>query len=121
MKRRPRIADPPRRIAMVAACPFPSPRGSQVLIRELAQALAERGHIVHVVTYPYGESLIPLHGVFVHRVRRVDWPAPSGVLGWRKVLLDLRLARILHAVVRRERIEVIHAHNYEGPLVGYVV
>ena len=30
---------PRRRIAMVAACPFPAPRGSQVLIRDLAHAL----------------------------------------------------------------------------------
>jgi 1,2-diacylglycerol 3-alpha-glucosyltransferase len=113
---------PSLRIAMVAACPFPSPRGSQVLIRELAQALSERGHQVHLVTYPYGENLTAIHGLRVHRV-----PAPACLvarppgLGWRRVLLDIYLVAALYRVVRRERIDVIHAHNYEGPLIAFLV
>lgn len=109
-----------RRIAMVAACPFPSARGSQVLIRELAQALAERGHEVHVVTYPFAESLVPIHGLFVHRARLPLLGRWRGKLGWRKAVLDVALAVVLYRVVRRERIELIHAHNYEGPLVGFL-
>ena len=37
------------------------------------------------------------------------------------MLLDLALAVKLYRVVRAQRIEVIHAHNYEGPLVGFLV
>lgn len=106
---------------MVAACPFPAPRGSQVLIRDLAHALADRGHQVHVVTYPYGQSLSPLHGIHVHRVA---WPrvgAGGRPLSWRKVALDVGLFLELYRVVKRERIEVIHAHNYEAPLLAYPV
>jgi 1,2-diacylglycerol 3-alpha-glucosyltransferase len=110
-----------RRIAMVAACPFPSARGSQVLIRELAQALAERGHEVHVVTYPFAESLVPIHGIFLHRVAFPGLTRWRGKLGWRKLLLDLALTVTLYRVVRGQRIEIIHAHNYEGPLVGFLV
>jgi 1,2-diacylglycerol 3-alpha-glucosyltransferase len=111
----------PLRIAVVAACPFPSARGSQVLIRELAQALADVGHQVHVVTYPFGETLVPLRGLFVHRVPGRPGATVPIPLGWSKVLMDLRLAVILHRVVRRERIQVMHAHNYEGPLVSYAI
>jgi glycosyltransferase involved in cell wall biosynthesis len=120
-RRRRNSAGAPLRIAMVAACPFPSLRGSQVLIRELAQALAARGHDVHVVTYPYGESVAPIDGIRVHRVRPA-WlsTAPTG-LGWRKVILDGFLVWTLYRVVRRHGIQVIHAHNYEGPLISYVV
>lgn len=110
-----------RRIAMVAACPFPSARGSQVLIRELAQALAENGHAVHVVTYPFAESLAPVHGMFVHRAPFARAWRRRAKLGWRKVLLDLALVKTVYRVVRRERIEVIHAHNYEGLVVGLLV
>ena len=39
------------RIAIVAACPFPLPRGTPVRILRMAEALADRGHEVHVVTY----------------------------------------------------------------------
>lgn len=107
---------------MVAPCAFPSARGSQVLIRELAQALADRGHEVHVVTYPSGEHLAPLRGMFVHRARvpaLVDTPALPYVL--RKLLFDICLAVTLYRVIQASQIHVIHAHNYEGPLVAYVV
>jgi 1,2-diacylglycerol 3-alpha-glucosyltransferase len=109
------------RVAMVAACPFPSSRGSQVLIRELAQTLAERGHRVHLVTYPHGENLTPLHGFLVHRVRAPRWLSMPVGLGWRKAILDLYLVAALYRVVRREGIDVIHAHNYEAPLVSFLV
>lgn len=112
---------PRRRIAMVAACPFPSARGSQVLIRGLAEALAERGHEVHVVTYPFAESFVPIRGILLHRIRFSRLARWRRKLGWRKLLLDLALAVKLYRVVRAQRIEIIHAHNYEGPLVGLFV
>ena len=43
-------------IAMVAACPFPAPRGTPIRALRLAEALAARGHRVHVVTYHYGQG-----------------------------------------------------------------
>jgi 1,2-diacylglycerol 3-alpha-glucosyltransferase len=110
-----------RRIAMVAACPFPSARGSQVLIRGLAEALAERGHEVHVVTYPFAESFVPIRGILLHRIRfsrRARWRSK---LGWRKMIFDLALVAKLYRVVRAQRIDIIHAHNYEGLSVGLLV
>lgn len=115
------VDTPRRRIAMVAACPFPAPRGSQVLIRDLARALADRGHEVHVVTYPHGESLWSVQGIRLHRVDGHGLAAPRNALSWRKIGLDLGLMRVLYRVVREERIDVIHAHNYEAPLLGYAV
>jgi len=110
------------RVAVVAACPFPSARGSQVLIRDTAQAVAARGHEVHVVTYPFGEHLVPLQQIHVHRgaawrgaiARRLPYLV-------RKMLLDLQLIGTLNRVVRDHAIDVIHAHNYEAPLVSFAV
>jgi len=108
------------RIAMVAACPFPSLRGSQVFIRELAETLVAAGHEVHVVTYPAGEHMVPIKGMFIHRLRPL-----AGLDGsrswWAKLVLDLALIFTLYRVVREHGIELIHAHNYEGPMVAYVV
>jgi len=42
------------RIAMIAACPFPWPRGTPIRIHRIAEAVARRGHAVHVVTYHLG-------------------------------------------------------------------
>lgn len=106
---------------MVAACPFPSLRGSQVLIRELAEALVDRGHEVHLVAYPEGESLVPVHGIFIHRARGRRLATGLAALGWRRVIVDAFVALTLLRVVRQQRIQVIHAHNYEGPLIGYFV
>lgn len=109
------------RVAIVAPCPFPSLRGSQVLIRELAERLVADGHEAHVVTYPTAQHLVPVGPIAIHRTARVRGLWTSRPLGWQKLWLDLLLVCLLYRVVRRERIEVIHAHNVEGPLVALIV
>ncbi len=110
------------RIAMVAACPFPSLRGSQALVRELSEALATRGHDVHVVTYPSAQHMAPVERMSIHRVPRVPFVAPAPrAIGWQKFVLDFLLIWSLLRVVRRYRIDVVHAHNVEAPMVGFVV
>ena len=42
------------KIIQAAACPFPSPQGSQVYVRGMSRALARRGHEVVVVCYEHG-------------------------------------------------------------------
>lgn len=106
-------------IAMVAACGFPAPRGSQALIAELAEDLARLGHQVHVVTYPEGMAYCAPERVILHPRRRV--PAARCNLGWRRLARDVRLGIELYRVVRREAVDVIHAHNYEAPVCAYVV
>lgn len=90
------------RIALVIAGPFPALRGSQVLVRHLAHGLEARGHAVVLVTY--GRRLRDRPGLH---------PA--------RPLLDVALLVRLLRVVRRERIDVIHAHNYEAAIAGLVV
>jgi 1,2-diacylglycerol 3-alpha-glucosyltransferase len=117
---RPRSAPRRRRIAMVAACPFPANHGTPAGIKETAEAIAHNGHQVHLVTYHFGDGAPP-RGVHLHRIadlgvgRRV-------VVGptWQKPLFDLLMVFTLCRVVRRQGIELIHAHNYEGALIGYV-
>ena len=59
------------KIAIVAACPFPLPRGTPVRILRMAEALAEPGHEVHVVSYHLGSG--PVHPALqVHRTRNLS-------------------------------------------------
>ncbi len=108
-------------IGLVAACPFPSSQGSQVLIRHLTRSLTRRGHIVHIITYPFGE-FPPDPDCHLHRAhapipyRKLD-PGPSIL----KPLLDLMLLFKTLSVARREKIEILHGHNYEGILVARLV
>jgi glycosyltransferase involved in cell wall biosynthesis/protein involved in polysaccharide export with SLBB domain len=96
-------------------------RGSQVLIRELAEGLAEAGHAVHVVTYPTAEHLVAVKRIAIHRVPKVPGLWTTRPLGWQKIVLDCWLLWRLYQVVREQDIQVIHAHNLEGPLLGYMV
>jgi glycosyltransferase involved in cell wall biosynthesis len=109
----------PWRVAMVVASPFPANHGTPGSIREMCEALADLGHEVHVVTYHFGEEKPP-RGVTVHRAPGLGLRGRM-VVGptWQKPVWDLLMVFTLARVVWRERIDVIHAHNYEGGLVGF--
>ncbi|MBA3832244.1 MAG: glycosyltransferase family 4 protein [Chthoniobacterales bacterium] len=106
-------------IAMVAACPFPANHGSAASIREMSDTLSEMGHDVHIVTYPTGQDEIRVRRAKVHRTAPFQ-PETNAKVGPspEKFLFDFQLLRLLCRVIRRERIDIIHAHNYEGALVG---
>jgi glycosyltransferase involved in cell wall biosynthesis len=89
------------RVALVIAGPFPAFRGSQVLVGHIADGLRSRGHRVELVTY--GSWL-------------AGRPGPSLA----RLGLDLALVLRLAARVWRQRLDVIHAHNYEAAIAGLV-
>jgi glycosyltransferase involved in cell wall biosynthesis len=106
-------------IAIVAACPFPQPRGTPIRIQRMAEALAERGHDVHVVTYHLGTGVlrapVTIHRTWPIRTYRMVAPGPSY---HKLLLLDPLLAIELRRVLRRFGVSVIHAHHYEGLMVA---
>src|SRR5262249_5926253 len=106
-------------IAMVAACPFPANHGSAASIREMSDTLSQMGHRVHIVTYPTGQEDIAVRYAKVHRTGpfRAETNAKVGPSP-EKFREDLALFRLLRRIVKREKIDIIHAHNYEGALIG---
>lgn len=109
------------KVAMVAACPFPANHGTPGAIRELAIHLARQGHEVHVVTYPQGET-ISADGLHIHRVKVPFYKAGPIRIGpsFERLLFDAFLVPKLIQVIRRHKIQVIHAHNYEANVVGWL-
>jgi glycosyltransferase involved in cell wall biosynthesis len=108
------------RVAMVVASPFPANHGTPGSIREMAEAISERGHQVHLVTYHFGEK-IPVRNVQIHRIPDIGFRRRVRVgPTYDKPVLDLLMVFKLIGVIRREGIDLIHAHNYEGALVGYL-
>ena len=106
------------RIAMVGACPYPAPQGSQVLLQDTALALQARGHEVHLVVYAYGVAPDDT-GLSIHRAAPVPGArriaaGPSPL----KPLLDLALLKTLRRVIRQKQIDLVHAHNYEALIVA---
>lgn len=108
-------------VAVIAACPFPAPRGTPVRIQRLAEELAQRGHRVIVVTYHHGsgktDPALEVRRIVPIRSYTRMGPGPSyGKL----LLLDPLLTVKLAGILRRERVDVIHAHHFEGLMVGAV-
>ncbi len=108
------------RVALVAGCPFPWPRGTPARILGMAQALCEAGHEVHVIAYPIGDLDRPLPFA-VHRSAGLPLyrrTAP-GADPLRLAFFLPALAATVAKVVGRQRIDVVHAHHYEGLLAAW--
>lgn len=104
---------------MVAACPFPWPRGTPIRIHRMAEALGRRGHDVHVVTYHLADRT-PTPSMTVHRIAGPSWythTAPGPTFA-KLALLDPLLTFKLRSVLRTTAFDVIHAHHYEGLLAA---
>ena len=109
------------KIAMVAACPFPVAQGSQVYIEQMSTALAQRGHQVHLVCYHFGTH-DEEYNFSVHRIPRItSYSRFRAGPSLQKPFLDLLLTIKLWQVIKKEKIDIIHAHNYEAPLAGFIV
>ncbi|MBI1317372.1 MAG: glycosyltransferase [Candidatus Hydrogenedens sp.] len=102
------------RAAFVGACPFPVPQGSQVYLAESARTLQSCGHDVRLITYGHGLGPDP-DDLRVVRCPRVPGDSftkagPAAAKLW----LDPLLALTIRSTLRREAVEVVFAHNYEG-------
>jgi glycosyltransferase involved in cell wall biosynthesis len=108
------------KICLLAACPFPANHGTPGAIREMAEALSEHGHEVHIVTYHFGED-IPVRGPQLHRIPALT--SESAVIvgpTTRRPLYDLQMIFKTLQVIYRHRPDVLHAHGYEAALVAWV-
>ncbi|MFH1278215.1 MAG: glycosyltransferase family 4 protein [Candidatus Eisenbacteria bacterium] len=108
-------------VAMAAACPFPANRGTPSRVLGMAEALTARGHRVTVVTYHFG--LDSGNGSFeIVRTPRMPYsrfrPGPTLT---KLLLLDPLLSLQLMRVVKKKKVDLIHAHHFEGALAGFPV
>jgi glycosyltransferase involved in cell wall biosynthesis len=108
------------RILMIAPEPFFEARGTPFSEYHRIRALADLGHTVDLVTYPFGRD-VDLPGLKIHRswrppfVRRVRI-GPS----FAKVPLDLLLAlKAVHVAVKW-KFDYVHSHE-EGGAIGIVL
>jgi glycosyltransferase involved in cell wall biosynthesis len=107
------------KVLVVAACPYPAPFGTQVLTKEICESLSDRGHDVHLVTYPVGAGKPASPGYTIHRCSTLPGyskltPGPSAG----KALLDWFLYVKLLRTARNLKPDIIHAHNYEAGILS---
>lgn len=110
----------PLRVGLVAACAFPAPRGSQVLVDEMASALVEAGVQAHLIA-----PLDPRARTRPYHTHAVEPAVPraraGGMTGLLRPLVDATLTARLVSTVEREGLQVLHAHNYEGLVASLAV
>ncbi len=73
-----------------------------------------------MVTYHLGDESLPTPGVSIDRIPDLHLQRDVRVgPTYSKFLLDPLLVAKLCQVIVRERVDVLHAHNYEGALAAY--
>jgi len=106
-------------IAMVAACPFPYPRGTPVRIFRMAQVLSELGQEVHVITYHLGQkeqaSPFAIHRILDLNFYKKNSPGPSYL---KLLVVDPILTLKILTLYKKYKFDIIHAHHVEGLLAS---
>jgi glycosyltransferase involved in cell wall biosynthesis len=109
------------KVAMIAACPMPSRRGTPLRIERLTEALIARGHQVEMITYHVSDDdqqlPFPVHRIF--KKRRFE-KMPAGPNLRKLALYDPFLTTKVWEVLAKAtpKFDVIHAHHLEGLLVS---
>jgi len=112
----------PLRVAMIAACPFPYPRGTPIRIFRMAEALAELGHEIHVITYHLGQKVESIN-FNLHRIPNLNFykkvnPGPSYL---KLMVVDPMLTYKIIKLHRIYNFDVFHAHHIEGLMAVWPV
>ena len=108
---------------MIAACPLPYPRGTPIRIYKMACALAEQGCEVHVIAYHLYDKLQQENeskAITIHRIPNVStYKKYSAGPSYQKlIVLDSLMSLKLTRVLDKHKIDIIHAHHYEGLLIA---
>ena len=108
------------RILMIAPEPFFEPRGTPFSEYHRIRALADLGHTVDLVTYPFGSD-VALPGLRVFRCMKPPFVQRVRIgPSWAKVALDVALGFTALRRVLAERYDVVHSHE-EGAAIGVVL
>lgn len=101
------------KVALVCDWFLPRIGGLELLVRDLARALNQRGHEAHIICStrepPNGTDSLELQGLTVHRLQAPLLPQTQTVFSRHAVT---ELERLL----LRERYDLIHAHTILSPL-----
>lgn len=108
-------------ILVIAAGPFPFPRGTPVRTLRVSEELESRGHTVCVAAFPLADRNIATKlrievSSVVHWYRKTT-PGPSFA---KLLVMNPRLVTRVRELLEQETFEAIYAHHYEGLLVATI-
>ena len=102
------------KILMIAPEPVFRIRGTPFSVRDRCRVLADLGHTVDLLTYPFGDDF-DFPGVTIHRTRH--FPGIKDIkigFSWQKIPLDGLLFIKAFLAMRRTRYDIIHTHEEAG-------
>ena len=102
------------KILHVGTFPFPSPQGSQVYVKSILEGLSDLGHEVSLLCYGHGYGDAPPNIRIIRTPKIPFYQNMRAGPDWVKPIIDALMIPLL----RKERPDVIHVHNYEAPLVA---
>jgi glycosyltransferase involved in cell wall biosynthesis len=106
------------KILTIAATPFFVGRGGHMRILNEAKYIEKLGAIVRLLTYHIGENPA---GLDILRIKGPAWyKKTSPGFSWGKIWLDWKLLFLIRREIRNFRPDAIHAHLFEGLVVGYL-
>ncbi len=108
------------KILFLAPQPFFEERGTPIAIRLVVEALAEAGHDIDLLTYPFGAD-VAIPRVTHRRARRSPFvrrvpPGPS----WQKLLSDTTFVADALRLARMNRYDLVHGVE-EGAFVANLI
>ncbi len=108
------------RILVLAPQPFFQQRGTPIAVRMLVESLARLGHVIELLVYHEGDP-IHIDGVTLHRIPRIPLvrnipPGPS----WKKLPCDFAMLLCAFRLVRKKRIDLIHAVEESAFLAAFL-
>lgn len=104
----------PLKILMIAPEPVFRIRGTPFSVRDRCRVLADLGHTVDLLTYPFGDDF-DFPGVTIHRTRHVPGIKDIKIgFSWQKLPLDALLFIKAFLAMRRNKYDLIHTHEEAG-------
>jgi glycosyltransferase involved in cell wall biosynthesis len=106
------------RILMLSDFYLPALGGVEQHVQGLSESLARRGHEVAVATLRLEGTAAREchHGVSIHRIRgtaqRLEWLFKHPGRTWAPPVPDPELTRALRQIVREERPDIVHGHDW---------
>jgi len=107
------------KILMIAPTPFFSDRGCHIRIYEEAKIIQKYGHEIIVCTYHLGRDLPDIK---IERIINIPfYKKYSPGFSFHKFYLDLFLLLKCIKILKKFKIDLIHAHLHEGALIGKIL
>jgi len=102
------------KILMIAPEPVFKIRGTPFSVRDRCRVLADLGHVIDLLTYPFGDDF-QISGVKIHRTRHVPGIKDIKIgFSWQKIPLDILLFLKAFFALHRNQYDIIHTHEEAG-------